>query len=79
MIPLLSLGVVDIAANDVHENEILAHALHNVNRSEKREGWAVRCGSLFVNELLHHSRDALLTWDSIAYWKHGTKDPVSGF
>ena len=29
--------------------------------------------------LLRHSRDALLTWDSIAYWEHGTKGLGSGF
>ena len=50
MIPLHSLGVVDVAANDIHENKILAHALHNVNQSEKREVWVVRHGSSFVNE-----------------------------
>ena len=26
-----------------------------------------------------HGRDALPTWDSIAYWERGTKGPGSGF
>ena len=29
--------------------------------------------------VLHHGRDALPTWDSIAYWERGTKGPGSGF
>ena len=28
--------------------------------------------------MLRHGRDALLTWDSIAYWERGTKGPGSG-
>lgn len=49
-IPLHSLGVVDVAANEVKENDILAHALANVSRAAKVEGWAVRRSSDFVNE-----------------------------
>ena len=30
-------------------------------------------------QLLRHGRDALLTWNSIAYWECGTKGPGSGF
>ena len=29
--------------------------------------------------LLRHGRDALPTWDSIAYWERGTKGSGSGF
>ena len=29
--------------------------------------------------VLRHGRDALPTWDSIAYWERGTKGPGSGF
>ncbi|KAH8976856.1 hypothetical protein EDB86DRAFT_2768594, partial [Lactarius hatsudake] len=50
VIPLHSLGVVDVAANEVTENEILAHALANVARTEKVAGWAIKRGSDFVNE-----------------------------
>ena len=28
--------------------------------------------------VLCHGRDALPTWDSIAYWERGTKGPSSG-
>ncbi|KAH9045124.1 hypothetical protein EDB84DRAFT_1248335, partial [Lactarius hengduanensis] len=49
-IPLHSLGVVDVATNEVTENEILAHALANVARAEKIDGWAIKRGSDFVNE-----------------------------
>ena len=30
-------------------------------------------------DLLRHGRDALPTWDSIAYWERGTKGSGSGF
>ncbi|KAF8257051.1 hypothetical protein EI94DRAFT_1709707 [Lactarius quietus] len=42
VIPLQSLGVVDVAANDIHESEILAHALANVSHSDRAEGWAIK-------------------------------------
>ena len=29
--------------------------------------------------VLRHGRDALSTWDSIAYWERGTKGPGPGF
>lgn len=34
-VPLQSLGVVDVVATDINNNEILAHALANVSQSEK--------------------------------------------
>lgn len=40
--PLHSLGVIDIAASDVPENELLAHALANVTREDKDTGWAIK-------------------------------------
>ena len=49
-IPLQVLGVVDIAANNVPDNELLVNALSNISRADKIEGWAVRRGSDFVNE-----------------------------
>ena len=33
----------------------------------------------FVATMLRHGRDALPTWDSIAYWERGTKGSGSGF
>ena len=34
VIPLQSLGVVDVGAIDIEENEILAHALANVSQND---------------------------------------------
>ncbi|KAF8263081.1 hypothetical protein EI94DRAFT_1807788 [Lactarius quietus] len=50
IIPLQSLGVIDVAANDVDESEILAHALANVSWSDRASGWAIKRSSDFVNE-----------------------------
>ncbi|KAF8258486.1 hypothetical protein EI94DRAFT_1621851, partial [Lactarius quietus] len=50
VVPLQSLGVVDVAANGIKENEVLAHALANVSLSERAEGWAIKRSSDFVNE-----------------------------
>lgn len=55
-IPLRSLGVVDVAATEVTDNEILAHALANVPHSDKAGGWAVKRSSDYVNE--YPRRDA---------------------
>ena len=49
-IPLHSLGVVDVAAADVSENEVLAHALANITQLDKAQGWAIKRSSDFVNE-----------------------------
>ena len=45
-----SLGVVDVAAADVSENEVLAHALANITQLDKAQGWAIKRSSDFVNE-----------------------------
>jgi hypothetical protein len=42
--------VVDVAATDVLENELLAHALANVTRGDKDSGWAIKRSGDFVNE-----------------------------
>jgi hypothetical protein len=39
---LQSLGVVDVGANNIEENEILAHALANIAQKEQAEGWAIK-------------------------------------
>ena len=49
-IPLQALGVVDVAANGVTDNELLAHALANVSRADKTDSWAVKRSTDFVNE-----------------------------
>jgi hypothetical protein len=45
-----------VAATDVPDNDILAHALMKVSCADKKEGWAVRCSGDFVNE--YPCRDA---------------------
>ena len=60
-IALQSLGVIDVAANDVQDNEILAYALHNETCSEKQEAWAVRCGNEPVNEYACQGPDSVHT------------------
>ena len=60
-VPLQSLGVVDVAANDVNDNEVLAHALANVSRAEKGAAFAVRRGGTHVNEYPHRNPDGSLT------------------
>ena len=56
-----SLGVVDVAATDVLENEILAHALANVSRSDRAEGWAVKRSSDPVNEYPRKTAEGTLS------------------
>lgn len=58
---LQSLGVVDIGATDVQDNDILAHALRNVARSDKNQAWAVRRSSDFVNEYPRRDSEGNLT------------------
>ena len=48
--PLSFLGVVDVAASDVQENDLLSHALANVSQTDKSLGWAVKRGGDCVNE-----------------------------
>lgn len=52
VIPLQSLGVVDVGATYVGENEALAHALANTAGPglDQGSGYAVKRGSAFVNE-----------------------------
>ncbi|KAH9025253.1 hypothetical protein EDB84DRAFT_1613857 [Lactarius hengduanensis] len=56
-IPLQSLGVVDVTATNVQENEILANALSNVARSDVANGWAIKRSSDFVNEYPRKGED----------------------
>jgi hypothetical protein len=48
--PLHSLGVINVDATNITDNEVLANALLNVSRSDKLDGWAVKRSSDFVNE-----------------------------
>lgn len=67
-IPLQSLGVVDVAATEVTENEILAHALANVTQADKAGGWAIKRSSDFVNEYPRRTAEGALT-------EGGTENP----
>ena len=53
--------MIDIAATDVPENELLAHALANVGQGDKASGWAIKRSGDFVNEYPRKSTDGLLT------------------
>lgn len=50
VVSLQSLGVVDVAATDVQDNSVLAHALLNVSSTDKTQGCAVKHSADFVNE-----------------------------
>jgi hypothetical protein len=50
VVPLTSLGVVDVGGTDVADRDVLANALANISQSELRESYAIRRGSAFVNE-----------------------------
>ena len=60
VVPLQSLGVVDVAGNSVEENEVLSHALANVSMSDCEEGWAIKRSSDFVNEYARRAVDGSL-------------------
>ena len=49
-IPLQALGVVDVVASGIPDNELLANALANVSRADKTDGWAVKCSGDFMNK-----------------------------
>ena len=61
VIPLQSLGVVNVAGTEVKENEILAHALANVSQPERSEGWAIKRSGDFVNEYPRTTGDGTLS------------------
>ena len=50
VVPLQSLGVIDVAATNVQDNDVLVHALLHISVVDKREGCAVKCGADFINE-----------------------------
>jgi hypothetical protein len=61
VVPLQSLGVVDVAANGITENEVLAHALANISQSERAKGWAIKRSSDFVNEYPQRTAEGTLS------------------
>lgn len=50
VVPLQSLGVVDVGGNDVSEGDALTYALANVSQQEKGKSFAIKRGNQFVNE-----------------------------
>src|SRR5882762_4683179 len=50
VIPLQALGVIDVGATDIGNNEMLANALSNTSSACLDKGYAVKRGSEFVNE-----------------------------
>jgi hypothetical protein len=50
VVPLQSLGVVDVGGNDVSERDALTYALANVSEKEKNKSFAIKRGNQFVNE-----------------------------
>jgi hypothetical protein len=69
-VPLHALGVVDVAANDVPDNELLANALRNVSRADRAGGWAVKRSSDFVNEYARTDPDGVRSEGSSANPNH---------
>jgi hypothetical protein len=50
VIPLQALGVIDVGATYVSDNEVLANAMLNATAEDVSKGYGVRQGSSFVNE-----------------------------
>ena len=50
MVPLQSLGVVDVGGTDISERDVLASALANLSEAEQHKSYAVKRGNQFVNE-----------------------------
>lgn len=44
------MGVIDVGATHVSNNEVLANAMANVSAKDVSNGYGIRHGSLFVNE-----------------------------
>jgi hypothetical protein len=50
VIPIQSMGVVDVDGNDISSTEIMAHALTNSTMEQNTGDYSIRRGSAFVNE-----------------------------
>jgi hypothetical protein len=63
-VPLHSLGVVDVTASEISDDDVLAHALRNVSREQKADGYAVKRGTQFVCEYgRKNEQDELISGD----------------
>jgi hypothetical protein len=61
VVPLASLGVVDIAGCGVSDSTLLVHTLSNTCEEECSKAYAVRCSGTFVNEYARRNKDNELT------------------
>jgi hypothetical protein len=50
VIPLQALGVIDVGATYVGDNEVLANAMANASNTTVQNSYGVRRGGVFVNE-----------------------------
>ena len=57
VVALQALGVIDVGATYVGENEVLAHALANSSVNDLQNGFAIKRGSTFVNEYARTNSD----------------------
>ena len=57
VVPLQALGVIDVGATHVGDNEMLAHALANMSSEALEAGYAVKHGGDFVNEYARTDAD----------------------
>lgn len=61
VIPLQSLGVVDVGATDVADNELVSHAFANTCSDQDQNSFLVKRSSGFVNEYGREDEDGFLT------------------
>ena len=57
VVALQALGVIDVGATYVGDNEVLAHALANSTSSSLEGGFAIKRGGAFVNEYARMDSD----------------------
>lgn len=65
VVPLQSLGVIDVGATDVGENELLSHALLNASVRKRDDEFLVKRSSEFVNEYARKNADGSLSCGDI--------------
>lgn len=60
VVPLQSLGAVNVGATDVSDDDVLASAMAKVTESEFSQGYVIRRSSDFVNEYARKDVDGIL-------------------
>ena len=61
VVPLQSLGVVNVGGTDLDERDTLSSALANVSEADQRKSFAVKRGNEFVNEYARTSLEGECT------------------